>query len=217
MKKLFFAFFILALTSCSNDEKITTGSIIGEVLTTTGDTVISGARINTEPATDTVYSDVNGKFTLSGLLPGSYYVIAHKAGYSDGNVPVVVLANSTSGTVFKLSRVPVNLTGQWQGRIAYDAADYPLLFDFIKVTADSIKGSMVVDFATGSEIFPVNSKLFFNNDSLHFNLSHTFGDCYAFDIWGRVITEDSLSGSWRYKCNGQDEMIKAWSAKRKVK
>ena len=208
---------ILALFACSNEEEITTGTIKGFVLTTTGDTVITGARLTTSPSSDTAFSGSDGSFSLFDVEPGNYYLTAHKSGYSDGTVPVIVLANATASVVFKLSRTPVDLSGQWDGDIAYDVSAFPLLLDFLKVTTDSVQGTMVIEFGDGTETFPINSKLFFNNDSLHFNLAHTFGDCYAFDMWGRVINADSLSGKWRYQCNNQQEVIMPWHAKRIVK
>ena len=217
MRNYLFILLIVFIVSCKDDNNNKLGTITGNVSTLNGDTAISGARISTVPASDTIFTDANGNFTLSDIEPGNYYVTAQKEEFIVGLVSIIVMENSTSMAIFKLSPVPVILTGQWQGRIQYYNTDYPLLLLFNKVTVDSIYGSMIIDFTAGADTFPIHSEIFYNNDSLHFNLAYTWGLCHAYDMWGSYIRKDSLRGSWKYKCTNDPAFTSPWSAHRKVK
>ena len=217
MRTFLFAILIVCMVSCKDDNTNKPGIIIGNVSNIKNDEAISGARIVTVPSSDTVFTDAEGNYTIPDLVPGNYTVTAQKEGFIQGQVPVIVTGNSTSTAFFKLSAVPVVLTGQWQGRIQYYMTDYPLLLNFNKVTIDSIFGSMIIDFTAGADTFPIRSELFYNNDSLHFDLSYTWGLCHAYDMWGLIENKDSLQGNWRYKCNNDPTYTSPWSAKRKVK
>jgi hypothetical protein len=166
---------------------------------------------------DTVFTDANGNFTFSDLEPATYTLTAHKENFTDGLISVIVPENATSTAIFKLSRLPINLNGQWEGKISYYAANYPLLLDFEKVTSDSIYGTMSIDFSTGTVSFPIHSELYFDNDSLHFDISRNWGSCIAYDVWGSVVNNDSLQGSWKYWCVNDPSFTAPWSAHRKVK
>lgn len=217
MRSFLFAVLIICMVSCKNDNADKPGTITGSVSTLIGDTAISGARIVTDPGSDTAFTDTKGRFTFNDIAAGTYFLTAHKEGFTEGQVTIIVPGNSTSTAIFQLSRVPVILTGQWQGRIRYYNTDYPLLLNFEKVTMDSIYGTMIIDFTAGADTFPIHSELFFNNDSLHFDLSHTWGTCHAYDMWGLVANKDSLQGNWRYKCTTDPTLTSPWSASRKVK
>jgi hypothetical protein len=217
MRSVLIALLIVCLVSCQDKNKNKPGTVTGNVSTLVGDKAISGARIVTNPSSDTVFTDAKGDFTINDIEPGNYSIMAHKEGFTDGLVPIIVMENSTSTATFKLSSLPVVLTGQWQGQIRYYATDYPLLITFDTVTTDSIFGSMIVDFSSGAVTFPINSDLFFNNDSLHFSLSHTWGMCHAYEMWGVVVDPDSLQGSWMYRCINDPAYTSPWSAHRKIR
>jgi hypothetical protein len=217
MRSFLIALLIIFIFSCKDDNNNKLGTITGNVSTLNGDTAISGARIVMNPASDTVFTDEKGNFTLSGIEPGNYTVIASKDGFTDGTVPAIVLENATATVIFRLSRLPIILTGQWQGKIRYYTTDYTLLLDISKVTLDSIYGTMIIDFTAGADTFPIHSELYFDNDSLHFDLSHTWGQCHAYDMWGLVVNKDSLRGNWKYRCSNDPVYTSPWSAKREVK
>jgi hypothetical protein len=217
MRTILFAILTVCMVSCKDDNANKPGTITGNVANLKNDAAISGARIVTVPNSDTVFTNTEGNFTISDLEPDNYTVIAEKEGFVQGVVPIIVLDNSTSTAFFKLSAVPVVLTGQWSGRIQYYTTDYPLLLNFEKVTIDSIFGSMIIDFTAGADTFPIRSELFFNNDSLHFDLGVTWGMCHAYDMWGLPVNKDSLQGSWRYRCTNDPSYTSPWSAKRKIK
>jgi hypothetical protein len=217
MRNILFALLVVILFSCKDENENKPGTITGNVSALVGDKALSDSRIVTNPPSDSVFTNANGDFTLNNIKPGNYSVIAHKEGYTDGLIPIIVSENSTSTATFKLSREPVDLTGQWQGLIRYYTTDYPLLLTFDTVTTDSISGSMVVDFSEGPVTFPINSVLFFNNDSLHFSLSHTWGMCHAYEMWGLIVDKDSLQGSWIYRCINDPAFTSPWSAHRKTR
>jgi len=217
MRTFLFAILIVFIVSCNDDNANKTGTITGRVTTLIGDTAISGARIVTDPGSDTVFSDANGKFTLNEIAVGTYFLIAQKEGFTDGMITIIVPEGSTSTAIFQLSRVPVVLTGQWVGKIQYYTTDYPLLLNFEKVTIDSVFGSMIIDFTAGADTFPIKSELFFDNDSLHFDLGYTWGMCHAYDMWESAVNKDSLQGSWNYRCTNDPAFTSPWSAKRKIK
>ena len=217
MRIILFAFLIISSVACNDDNVSKLGTITGIVSNINGDTAISGARVVTDPSSDTVFTDSKGLFTLNDIEPGNYYVIATKEDFVEGNVPVIVMEGATVSVTFKLSRVPVVLTGQWQGRISHYSTDYPLSLNFDRVTADSIFGKMIIDFTAGADTFPIHSVLFFNNDSLHFDLSYTWDSCHAYDMWGSAVNKDSLQGKWKYRCTDDPVMTSPWRAHRKDK
>jgi hypothetical protein len=217
MRNILFALMIVILFSCKDENENKPGTITGNVSALIGDKAISDARIVTTPASDTVYTNSNGDFSLNNVVPGNYSVIAHKEGYTDGLVPIMVFENSTSTATFKLSREPVDLTGQWEGKISYYTTDYPLLMNFDTITSDSIFGSMIIDFTEGAVTFPINSQFYFSNDSLHFSLSYSWGMCHAYEIWGLVVDKDSLHGNWMYRCINDPVYTSPWSAHRKIR
>jgi hypothetical protein len=217
MRNILFVLLIVMLFSCKDENENKPGTITGNVSALVGDKAISDARIVTTPSSDTVYTNSNGDFSLNNVVPGNYSVIAHKEGYTDGLVPIIVFENSTSTATFKLSRESVDLKGQWEGKIRYYTTDYPLLMNFDTITSDSIFGSMVIDFTEGAITFPIQSQFYFSNDSLHFSLSYSWGMCHAYEMWGLVVNKDSLQGNWMYRCINDPIYTSPWSAHRKTR
>ena len=76
------------------------GSISGVVKDATTELPIQGVNIQTDPATSSVTTDSDGRYTISGITPGSYKVKTSKSGYADAEIPVVVTAgNETAADI----------------------------------------------------------------------------------------------------------------------
>lgn len=104
------------------------------------------------------------------------------------------------------------LDGKWTGRITYYFSDYPLSLTLNQVGNDSVTGQMVIGFPN-PETTPIQSTLYFDNDSLHFTLNRG-GFCFYQSMSGKVITADSLVGSWAYRCVNDPPMTSAWTSRR---
>jgi len=108
---LFIVIISLAIISgCSKDNNPVTpstkGSISGKIADQTSGNPISGASINTQPATTTVTSDNAGNYTLSDVEEGSYSLTVSKDGYFPNTANVNVTANQTKSTNISLSLIP---------------------------------------------------------------------------------------------------------------
>jgi hypothetical protein len=216
MRSFLFVLLIIFIVSCNEENVNKLGAITGNVSTLNGDTAISGARIVTSPPTDTVFTDPQGNFKLTNIEPLQYLVTAQKENFDDGVVPVIVTEGNTSNLIFKLSRSPFILEGLWTGKIQYYSVEYPLGLYFSKITTDSVYGQMTVDFSDGTIVFPIHTYLYFENDSIHFDLSYTWGMCHSFDMSGSFVNKDSLQGTWRHRCLNEPVLTTPWRAHRKV-
>lgn len=104
--------FLLFLVSCSEEkigEQLTDyGTITGKVVS--GDTFepMENVKILSSPATSTVFTDAEGKFTLSNVKVGEYSVQAQKDGYVAKFEAVTVTKNTTSEVVFELKKATAN-------------------------------------------------------------------------------------------------------------
>lgn len=93
----------------------TTGMISGTVVDSAGNGV-QGAQVTTTPTTTSVTTGSGGAFTLTGLNPGNYDLVASKAGFRNGTKTVSVIAGLTSTVTITLD-APSSVTSQ--GLIAY--------------------------------------------------------------------------------------------------
>jgi hypothetical protein len=80
---------ILLLTSCTST---TTGEIRGTVIDSSDGSPISLANVITDPPTSSVTTDTDGKYSISGVSPGNYRVIAIKLDNTSRDVRVAVTA-----------------------------------------------------------------------------------------------------------------------------
>jgi hypothetical protein len=80
---------------------VTTGILIGTVVDS-NNSPVSGAEIKTSPTTITTTSDVNGKFSIPNLNPGSYGIIASKSGYQNGTKTISIVAGQTANVTVRL-------------------------------------------------------------------------------------------------------------------
>lgn len=102
--------FLLFLVSCS-EEKIGDsefGTVTGKVVN--GDTFapMENVKILSSPATSTVFTDADGKFTVSNVKVGDYSFEAQKDGYVAKFEAVTVSVNNTSEVVFELKKSTTN-------------------------------------------------------------------------------------------------------------
>jgi len=87
-------------------------------------TPIAGARVepNVYPPADTaVYSDAQGRFTLSGLATGSYRIYGIATNYLDGFAEITLAGSQTSALTIALSHVG-RISGYVRGGVASNAA-----------------------------------------------------------------------------------------------
>jgi len=85
MKWIIFTTIFILLLFCYCDQIIVDstdlGTIVGKVYRADTDSVISKATITTFPPTDTVYSFIDGGFSIHSVVPGNYKILAEKSGY----------------------------------------------------------------------------------------------------------------------------------------
>jgi len=108
------------------------------------------------------------------------------------------------------------LVGEWRGTANFYFADFPLYLSIDRVRRDSIHGTMIINFFTfGVDTVTINSSLFYESDSLAFDLNgEGGGGCGFYSMYGTLITQDSLSGSWTYRCVNDPGFQSPWVAHR---
>lgn len=98
--------FLLFLVSCS-EEKIGEsefGTVTGKVVNSETFEPMENVKILSSPTTSTVFTDAEGKFTVSNIKTGEYSFQAQKDGFVAKFEAVTVTANNTSEIVFELSK-----------------------------------------------------------------------------------------------------------------
>jgi subtilisin family serine protease/protocatechuate 3,4-dioxygenase beta subunit len=90
---------------------LTPGSITGSVTDAKDGSAISGAQVSA--GTRTVTTDASGKYTVANVPPGTYGVVASKAGYQNSSLTVNVFSGGTTVASFSLSQsiLPGSITG----------------------------------------------------------------------------------------------------------
>jgi len=102
---LFFIF------SCEpTTESSTTGDISGKLLDATSSQPISGASITTSPVTSSKTTDVEGKYLIEGVEPGTYTVQASKSGYKTNSTTVNVIVGEEASADIQLSPLTPELS-----------------------------------------------------------------------------------------------------------
>jgi WD40 repeat protein len=81
----------------------TSGVISGIVIDASTHLPISGASVTTDPSTNSVTTDVEGRFAIPDVPPGSYTVTVTKPGYAIDSVHVSVRVNGTAADVALLA------------------------------------------------------------------------------------------------------------------
>ncbi len=94
----------LCLLDCSNNPAApTVGTIQGQIANTVGDTLIAGASISTTPPTSVVNTDAQGRFSINGVSPGQYTVVAFRAGYYSDSITITVTAGQSTTADIRLN------------------------------------------------------------------------------------------------------------------
>jgi len=109
---------IFLLTSCKNEsnpvQTPTTGTIQGKVTNSTGDSVIVGATVWTNPPTSSVTTNSSGDYSIPDVSPGQYSVTAMKGGYN----PTTVIVTARAGKI-TTANISLNLNTIQLGLVAY--------------------------------------------------------------------------------------------------
>jgi uncharacterized membrane protein len=100
-----------AVANFALSEVIVPGSITGSITDAEDGSPIAGATVT--DGTGTVLTDGAGQYTIGDVLPGSYQVVASKAGYESPSLTVTVLEGNTAVANFSLNEiiVPGSITG----------------------------------------------------------------------------------------------------------
>jgi len=100
-KFILFTIIVIGIGACEKD-KIDVqefGAVTGIVLDATTNLPIVAANISTNPASASILSDADGKFTITQVPIGSVVVTAQKDQYATGTSKVSVMANQTTDVV----------------------------------------------------------------------------------------------------------------------
>ena len=100
-----------AVANFSLSQILTPGSITGSVTDAKDGSAISGAQVSA--GTRTATTDASGKYTIANVPPGTYVVVASKAGYQSSSLTVNVFSGGTTIANFSLSQIltPGSITG----------------------------------------------------------------------------------------------------------
>src|SRR5690554_6092760 len=93
------------LIGCSEDtiDVVMYGTLKGKVIDKESGEPLDNAKITTNPASTTVFTDSSGNFTIQKVAVDDYSVQAELAGYDSGFEAVSVSENNTSEVSFELS------------------------------------------------------------------------------------------------------------------
>ncbi len=106
-----FAIIVIGIGACEKDkiEVQEYGSVTGIVLDATTNMPVPTANISTNPASSSILSDADGKFTINQVPIGSVVVTAQKDQYATGTSKVSVLANQTTDVVIMVEPLDPSL------------------------------------------------------------------------------------------------------------
>ncbi len=98
----------ISMTGCNKSGNNPTqaninGSIQGKVTSSVDGSAISGATIQTNPATSIVLSDASGNFSITGIPSGAYNVETYKIGFLNNSINVTISSGKTSTVTIPLS------------------------------------------------------------------------------------------------------------------
>lgn len=99
---------MLLITGCRKSSSTVTqpnlnGSVKGKITSKVDGSAVSGASIQTSPATSTALSDQSGNFSINGIPAGTYTVTAAKIGYLNNSLSVTVSSGNTSSANIQLA------------------------------------------------------------------------------------------------------------------
>jgi hypothetical protein len=217
MKTILFILCCLLLISCKKKDEtqiilssITdVGAVSGHVTTITGDTLVEGAMITTEPFTNKVFSDSAGNYTLPDMPPGNYTIIATKEGFTTDSTTVSLIDWRTVSVSFALAIIKpspgFSFTGSWSGKAG--PLEDPMTMSLVQLSADSITGKVFVT-GTGLPWYMIDpgstwiaSQLVYQDQAFTFatrTRNAVTGDIIPGTMTGTVVTNDSLTGHWQF-------------------
>lgn len=104
LKLLILSLLLIPFIQCSEEriDGVGTGTISGIVVTIDTNERVPDARVSTQPATSTVFTDENGAFIINNVPEGSYSVEVSKDGFVTAFEAANVLPNVTIDLVFDL-------------------------------------------------------------------------------------------------------------------
>ncbi|MDA6071253.1 carboxypeptidase regulatory-like domain-containing protein [Flavobacterium sp. AC] len=102
--------FLLFLVSCSEEKigELGYGTVSGRVVNADTFEPMENVKILSSPTTSTVFTDAEGKFTVSNVKVGEYSFQAQKDGFVAKFEATTVTANNTSEIVFELKKATAN-------------------------------------------------------------------------------------------------------------
>jgi hypothetical protein len=101
--------------------------MISDAMTSGG---VQGVTIITDPSTSSVFTDNNGKYSITSISPGKYKLTASKTGYTSTIINVTVLAGKVTTANFEL----LMTTGKIKGKVTDSDSGLPLAGVNIKTT-----------------------------------------------------------------------------------
>lgn len=107
----------MILKAMDTSSTVTPGSVEGIVRDGITGTAIEGVNISTDPATSTVTTDAEGKYSIGKITPGKIKVTASKSGYTPVTLNVNIASSAAATANFEL----VSTTGIIKGNVT-DAA-----------------------------------------------------------------------------------------------
>ena len=104
-KIIYLLLIVVGYSSCSEDtiDLVGKGSLTGNVVADATNEPLPNVRISTNPASTTVFTDVDGKFTISPIGAENYSVQAELEGYITAFEAVSIENKETSNVAFELA------------------------------------------------------------------------------------------------------------------
>ena len=127
---------LLVLLSACSEERIDglqTGTIAGIAVISGSNEVLANVKISTAPATSTVFTGEDGRFTIQDVPEGSYSVQADKDDYQSGFEPGNVIPDVTIELVFEMMIAVVDNTPPTTPQLiapVNNSTDLPLSVEF---------------------------------------------------------------------------------------
>jgi TolB protein len=117
LKYILLLILLVGISSCTENtvEPVLYGNISGTVYGPDSKTLISGASVSTSPATSSMVTGADGRFSITNVPTGNYSITVSKTGYNSTTVSVAVTNSQTAQAVLVLSQgsnftpgIPVN-------------------------------------------------------------------------------------------------------------
>ncbi len=151
----------LVMAGCSKEDNpggpSTTGDIAGKVLNEFDNSVVSGVTLKIQEKTNTTTSDGSGGYSLKGVEPGTYHLIASKDGFTTSFTDVTVTAGKSLALNIYISPPIPDGQGKVSGRVV-DEDGKPM--SGVTITTDPASKSTVTDADGVYRLVPIASDLY---------------------------------------------------------